>query len=820
MINFSKADYNRQDFLFAIGIILAVLIGFWNFRLILPIFSVGLFGYIIFSLVRRLPFPSFAWTDLCLLSIVAIELVTYQFSIYKPNSLFSLEKSLFFVLFYCALRLVLAKQTSKQLLFVSIGGYALILSFSAFLSLILLQNKLTLEGWPDASQLKRLFSPFQLLNNEWATMALCLLPFPLITAVIFRASKITLAISLVAFAMVNVSALVSFSRGAYLSLGVFWGVAIVLFFSFKLLKIKPLTSVILSAGLLTILLIIPISTPFFTTLSMNKTITQQRSTQGRLDILESGLCQAKDHQWMGVGGDNYPLINHLCQTPSEDTGYSGFTNNTYLQILIEKGTLGVIAYGLFFLMIIVNFFRGISQQTHEQERLINALLLTGLITFGFRELFFSTLFYSNSVLVLAGIFAAMAHSSAKGFAIRANVLLWVICGIGLLMGTGYIYYEKYRIQQAESFVNQAITQWNKGEKLTALSNAKQAIALIPEVAPYQELAGLIAGQTDLPIHKILTDSVPNDSAAHAKAVSYFESALQLNPFDAGYHFNLGCLYFLQNHRKLGALNHVNLSLQLEPNNAEFLLGRGILLESLGDTMAAFAQYEKVIRIDPEVLDSEFFADLRKRHPSTAMQLLTKVTTTLQKSLATTDNTIFTARLGRLLIEKNEFAAAKKNLAQAIEALPDLSRPYYYLALIAQQEGDTTQSLKLLRKSAFLDANDYLAPLALGNLYYGRQAEKSNAFAAIRYFQDALRNWLSHPTLHRPRAVIKYKTGITINNDLIIKSLLTTSYTQIDFNQIANRMVELHKKLKKDELAKHYQLLSTKAISDIKIEDIQ
>lgn len=48
------------------------------------------------------------------------------------------------------------------------------------------------------------------------------------------------------------------------------------------------------------------------------------------------------------------------------------------------------------------------------------------------------------------------------------------------------------------------------------------------------------------------------------------------------------------------------------------------------------------------------------------------------------------------------------LNQAIEALPNLSKPWYYLGVMALEKGDTSEGRQYLRRSILLAAGDTLA----------------------------------------------------------------------------------------------------------------
>lgn len=814
MKNFFTADFNRQDLLVGLLMLLLTIMAYWNYTFMLPVLGVILLIVATASIaslnIRQRFYLPFSWIDVCLAVLLLFEVVNYQWGIYSSNSLVFLEKVVFFVIFYYILRIGLNRPFAANVFLCGLSGYALFITLGALFSFLMLQTSIAQEGWTDTSQLKKMYAPFGYLTNEWATIALCFLPFPLITAVLFRSSRVVVIGSIVAFSLVNFGVLVSFARGAYLTLGVFWILCVWMVFQYKLLPIRQLLKITAVAGIVTLALASFISTGFMTTLSMNKTMSQKRSLEGRMSVLQSGMCQAQTQLWTGIGGNNYPLVSMLCHQWREDKGTTSFTNNTYLQLLIEKGIIGTLLYGLFFLITTFFYWKNITQQPDQTIKWIQTLLLVGFLTFAVREFFFSTLFFSKGVMVLSGVFVASINVSSRALIQRMNLLMWCCLGLGVLGLYTWIGIERNHYHQSHLLIGQAADDWAEGKKDKALIKVNEAIEIAPKIAPYHELAGLIAGQTDLPLSQLISNKATLDQQAIKQSIDYYKSALLYNPNDGGYHFNLGWLYFLQQRNNPLALTYLNQAIALHPINHEYILGKGLILESLHDTTAAFAHYEKVIRMDPEFLDSPNFKDLQSRYPHLALQWANRGIASLQKMLAQQHSTILMARMGKLQLEKGDFTAAKTTFQQVRQELPELNRPYHYLAEIALHDGDTTQALALLRKSIFLNPFDYMPQFALADLYYKRlNTEKSIPYTISKYYQTALRKWIVVNSIHKNKANHYYKYGIPTNNDLIPRQMVAGSRMYVDFAIVCTRMAEVHYRLKNEKFAKHYKMLSNR-----------
>jgi len=611
-------------------------------------------------------------------------------------------------------------------------------------------------------------------------------------------------------------------------LGVFVLVFIAGIILLQLVKTKTWITLVLATGCIIAVLTISIYKPLMTTLAMNKTVSQQRSTKGRLETFRLGWCKVKEHWLTGTGAYNYALAGNTCRNTSEDAGDSIFTNNLYLQILIEKGVLGLIIYLLLFLTILVRYFRNLFRQTNKQELLINLLLFAGFITYCFRELFFSSFFESNPVMVMVGVYAALSYSNSQESTVNSQEsgvsrgLIRYLIIFAVLLFAVWIYYKKGRYKKAEGLMNEAVQTKVGGDLPLAKERINQVLLLAPDIAPYHELAGLISGQVSWKLQKLFYDSIAPDQKKIAASVSHFERALQINPNDAGFHFNLACLIYLQDLAKseLSTVHFIK-ALEIEPNNIEFLIGYGLIAECTGDTVLAFELYEKAIRLDPELLESEFFRDLGQRKPSLPDLLTENAILHLKNKIDTGYNTVYAARLGLLYWSKSNYASAKKLFNQVVQDLPDLYRPYYYLGRVAEEERDSAMAQRLYQKSLYLNSRDYLAPLAMGDYYYTRIASKNNvAYSVVRHYKNGLINLLQFPTIHRSLAGLQYKSDISYTNDLILMNLVPYTRIKIDFNTIALRLTEVYKKMGRAELEAYYLKLSFRDFTDLNSANIQ
>ena len=804
-------NIDRQTWLRTSFILILSIIAFWAYQtvmigLIFLLVVVGV-GAVFTPKIQKVVSLPYTWVDLFLTILIGTEVLNYVFSVYQPNTALFFEKTLFFILFYFFLRVGFKFPYVKEIFLLGFSAFIVLIVLIACLNFTFLQSSMKGEGWSDTSQLKSFFVPFGLLTNEWATLSICFLPFPLIAAVLLSPNIKAVIGSLVAFSLVIFSVLISFSRGAYLCVAFFGIVAAFLILLKKSLTINTLGKVVLLVVLTTSVLIATISTPFLTTLSMNKTVRQQRSTSGRIAILKSGIAHASIQPLTGIGNDNYPIINSVGTNLQEDQGTTYLATTTYLQLAVEKGIIGSLLYGALWLAIMYAYLQSFKQSKTPSQRLVVLLLISGFLGLCCRELFFSTLFFSDKVFVLACIFSAFAIPTDFSITKTYNTKAWIGLAFVVLVLSGWVFLNKYTANRASTAITEAETLWQGGQSPKAFKKVEEAIALSPKVVPYYELAGLIKGQNASPISQLTAENNPTDKQNINEAIKYFEKTSALSPNDAGYHFNLGWLYFMNNRHDSKVLTHLQKAVALSPITPEYHFGSAIIYESLQRKPEALLHFEKAVRLDPELLDSEIFINLNQRDSALATSVINNSLKNLQAKLDSSYNTIIAARVAKLLLNAGKTAEARALLLRVNSELPELNRPYCYLARISIQQGDTTTAIKLLKKAKFLSNNDYMPEFMLADFYDKPNPDKRTIYSIIHYYQSALTLWIGGKSSHRGKSERAYKQGISIKNDLIPKRLLLESRMKVDFKKITQRMSQLYLQTNRKELSDHYAKLS-------------
>jgi putative inorganic carbon (HCO3(-)) transporter len=309
----------------------------------------------IYSLAFLLRRPSAArlnWIDWSLVVVVVCETTCYFSSTYKDNSLRNYKDILFLFLFYCFVRLNLKHQYQQVSVFLLVSLFGLYLSVAAIFLFHRQYSHLTSLGLNELTNFKRLLNFQQstgLTIGEWITIYLVLLPFPFLlfmrfintlpaTAWFFLCPALTILFAI----------LVTFSRGIYIATAVFFIVLYLLYRVYNATQLRVLIRFSVCTFLLLIFILgaTNLIRPVLTTGSLFQTTSQSRSYEGREVVWKESLAMIKDHPLSGVGSLNFPM--EYVAYKGEDSPFVGRTFNIFLQLLVEKGVIGLLAYCLLF----------------------------------------------------------------------------------------------------------------------------------------------------------------------------------------------------------------------------------------------------------------------------------------------------------------------------------------------------------------------------------------------------------------------------------------------------------------------------------------
>lgn len=335
--------------------------------------------------------------------VFALEFFLCISSSFWPNTIKSVFMIIMLLFLYRLLQLTATAQWQLNTIKLFISIIALILSSITILSFGFHYLKFSPSDIGDLSYVKHFYAPLGIIANDWATIFICLLPFPF-SLLSIDTNKIQLLFIGIS-ALVLYAILITLSRGAILSVLFFLICLFVFTYLWQREKLKKLfiqTSIITAIALL---FCIPIKQSFTTTLGIIKNTSQKRSIEGRISKWKESLYLFQQHPIVGVGTGNYALASYNIIGKDKEY-FNPRCTNSYLQVLVEKGVLGAVVYGGFLVHIFIISFRKI--KTGNWDCLI---FTSGLVALCVRELSFSSLLENHSVLTLSMLIMAFSSQT-------------------------------------------------------------------------------------------------------------------------------------------------------------------------------------------------------------------------------------------------------------------------------------------------------------------------------------------------------------------------------------------------------------------------
>jgi len=799
MLDFKLTKKHIPTLIF-FGVIM--LSGFWNVLILFPLVL-----YIIFRICKTSS-DSFYLTylDIGFLILLLSEIITTLNSSYVYNSLSSITRLILFVFLYVFYKNVLKKENNYFLnsLLYLLSTALLILTIKFF---IVFYNDLTSKGFSELNDFKNLYVPLGILNNIWASALLLLIPFNLIFLLNQdkKEDKIFIIINLL---LNTFCIIVSFSRGIYFSLFAF-----ILFLNIlliKYIKSKQLFLYNIVAFLMLSLSILLVNESFITTISLNKTESQRRSTAGRVALWKHSSKLVNDKPLFGYGQDNYLIAQDKTSFTGEDIGLTFRTNNAYIKILIERGIFGLFSFIFFFLVVTAIVYKNLkSAKINKKVKIKIVILFSGIISILIRELTFSSLFENDFIYLLTFhlIFLlipydikikefTLSKQKRKGFIIISLILIFILIFMNskrvLVIYNNHKFIELYtknETQKSLKFIEKALMLSPKNSTLNkhkAIALAKGAFeidfnAKNPNLLCISNLKNDTLNLSLKYLHRVL-DNRPFDSETlhnlgwvnfvldnNEEAKYYFNKALELSPFLSQYHISM-LLYNIKNNNQKDILNHLSLAL----------------------------------RFSPDILESKFYYEFSRKYPTLAFEAKKLAVLGLEKQLEVKPSPVLKARLARLLLDEDAIESYHL-LEDVTMLLPNLNRPWLYMAYLASSSiKDTVKINKFYKNSLFLYKKDFLP-----KLYYARYfVEEGMDERAILLLKESMKDYklIKSNFNGQNKALSNLET---VSNSYIPNDLLYLLKPQVNASEIFNFFGNYYYKQENNELSDYYKRLSLK-----------
>ena len=687
----------------------------------------------------------FRTIDLCLIILGITETVLYFCSTYPANSShFPLICLTFIFLWFC-LNLLVVKNNQKHLILGILTATGGVLALLTMFFFAFFWTKVTDMGFEDITQFRYLYSPMGMLSNDWVSIMLAFLPFA--TASWFSLPKPYNRFACVACVLISFAVIVSFSRGATICLILFYFLTIILLCYYRIFKFSRLMLGFCLWFIVIVLVCIPIWSPLLTTLAVVENTSQVRSIEGRVQKWKDAGQLFLQYPATGVGSGNFALRSEPLSNQRE-TVYTGRSINSWLQLASEKGIVGISIYGLLLTVWMIGVFKIL--RLRKKYSFFAMICSAGVIVCLLRETTFSTIF-DVPILFLLIVLMLWLGSSTKLNSNKINIHpSWVTLFIIPIIFFGILQArQKNAMLNCKLFVR-AHTKgedgWEKLQKSlqsspnNALLHANEGICLLSQMPGYDSLIFLNNHTLDPVLFQ---------------AKKSFEKAVALNPADASFHSNLGVLN-LAIGDTVNGLKHLKQALILAPHQSIYHLLYGMVSSD-----ESYQRFVHAVYYSPDILDSEWFADLYTQDSLLALSIINDAQVMLSDSFACRKNDyLLQARLAKVLLHQDKINEAEKLLFEVTLAMPNLNRPWMMLGDIAFMRNDTI-ALQYYERAVQLDPNDAHAKIRIGDWYL----DKGRLSKAFGYYIEGIRVSYLFPAEHSNRSRTIYNT-YTVSNDVL------------------------------------------------------
>src|SRR2546425_2084893 len=311
-------------------------------------------------------------------------------------------------------------------------------------------------------------------------------------------------------------------------------------------------------------------------------------------------------------------------------------------------------------------------------------------------------------------------------------------------------------KSADARADLAYALWITGDLKDALGTARSAVELGPNhAAAHYYLARLL----------VETGARPNE------ALENFQRAVDLNPLETGYRYDLFNAYLQQGDLPHAAAELRLLRLVLPPDNAQLLYAQGLFEANVGDLAIATADFRKTLeknpRLNPARLDlgvalskqgawkeaeevlSALSVDMPQSYPGAyfhalALQNLHRAAEAEQETRRALtlepDSAEARTLLGIVLSEKRDFTGAIAVLEEAIKLDPSSFDAQFYVGRATFAQNDLQRARDAFRAASLLHPGDpeahFFLATALEGLGDTEGAKAEYSALTVSFPQDA------------------------------------------------------------------------------------
>ncbi len=693
----------------------------WNYQMLLPI----TFCVVFFLFTRRKNCLEITYLDSFFLITFICESLAFLFSSYQYNGIESFTLVSITGLLYLGAKFLFKKGKDRVpflSMFIIGSTVMIVIALVKYVNLYDSFYKLFLSGY---TSFKYLHSPFFIQNNAWASLLFLFFVFSVILFFYVK-NRVLITIIFIQSLVITYSIIVSFSRGAYVSFFVF--IILLTLFLFIYLNWKKALKITLALFISVTATVLPVWKDFKDTVSFNKTVSQQRSTKSRLDRWQYTKGIILDKPFTGWGQKNYVLSQNKHAFQEEDSRFSPSLNNTYLQILVEKGGMGLLGYLSSFLILFILLYKASYDKGYNKKiKLEIALIGTLLFCFLIKEFTYSTIFDYPLIWVILMIALYMLIPYDKVlFVIKFNrKKLAFLKPIGITALVIIVLYLNIKQGFLQQHVEQFVNYDSEGRYLDGELEITKAYTKSPKNISILKNKALILGHQAIKINvsNTISDFLDINVMDNQKLIEAKQTLMQIlneSPLDAETVHNLAWVEFALNNLDEADLLFSK-AIELDAYNSTFRISKILFDLKNNNDSAIINDFSSALRFSPSLIDSYFYKIFALKYPL-IVEASKKSAITSLLSLSE-ESVIYKARLAKLKMDKNPEESIVL-FREVLEKLPNLSRPWMYLGVLLSKENPKESDI-CFKRSIYLDKYDILTNLRYSEFLHGiHETEKS------------------------------------------------------------------------------------------------
>ena len=574
-----------------------------------------------------------------------------------------------FVYFTCRLCLSSLRIFWKILLWMSVVEcIVLVIGLASWFQF---RREVHCSGFDSLYELRSLFTPWGNTLNLWATFLVAFLGNIIVTYLYYRTDKKVLIFLNFVFALLIWSSMATFSRTVYL----------LLIFVFLLLLTGGLF-LNRKHGFLWLILSYIVTVVSFCAingaedigrvLQFNGSVSQQRSTAARVNVLTSMSDAMAGDMAFGAGNGNWSLAFNDILFEADDITFTNFASSGYIQLITEKGVVGASLWGI-----------------------ILSILCVGLVIAFLRHRRWDCFFVLSSIILL--MVKEMTFAVFEDFPNLQGLFIIPVVGLTNLQKINY---------PGLSFIKSR----NYFPVIAGLFAVFCGVRLLQkaELLPKRCDTSDLINRSSACWEKYLESNRASDLE---QATAYMSQALESNRRDNMLKYNLAMLYLSGN--KLAEASNILTSLvQKYPENALYRTGLAKEKYCEGSYNSSAREYAQALIFDPRITDDPEWEELKQTNAHFFSLIEKEIYKTVKDGK--TNDPIRLAKLGKIFLELGDLSAAEAYLEKALSMLPNLGRAWYNLGITTLLQGRESETKRCILKAKLFDASDASICLYLEN----------------------------------------------------------------------------------------------------------